>query len=289
MKKKRNESILPKFKKIIFNAYLKRSRFPITNFPIPIFLPFRKLFLSFGDLTGFKLLRTSLTSDDYEDGIWKILIKLIKPNSTVVDVGANQGFYTLLFSKLAGKRGKVFAFEPNPSIIKKLKANLFINFVTNVKTECIALADKEGLAEFYQFFDGMSSYSSLAHHPHLRRFRFKKIEIETTTLDSYFQKRKIKDISLIKIDAEGADFKILKGGVKLIKKFRPIFMIEFADKASRQFNYQSSDMYSWLEKKNYIFYENNKGRELIRAKPQKKYIRCWKNLLAFPKEKKVSF
>ena len=57
----------------------------------------------------------------------KIFIKSIKKGNTVFDIGANNGYYTVLASKLVGKNGKVYAFEPDPQSLKLLYKNLKLN------------------------------------------------------------------------------------------------------------------------------------------------------------------
>jgi FkbM family methyltransferase len=59
--------------------------------------------------------------------------KLLRPGSTVVDVGANQGLYSLLFSKLVGPQGRVFSFEPDPALFQSLQNNCYRNGATNIK------------------------------------------------------------------------------------------------------------------------------------------------------------
>ena len=66
----------------------------------------------------------------------------------VIDVGANVGFFTLLFSILVGQHGKVYAFEPHPRIYKYLRGNLALNTVKNVHTYNIALGSRNKTTHF---------------------------------------------------------------------------------------------------------------------------------------------
>src|SRR5215472_9429286 len=62
----------------------------------------------------------------------RVFKSMVRPGMTVYDVGANAGFFTLLFSKLTGRRGKVIAFEPCPYEMRYLLEHVRINALDNV-------------------------------------------------------------------------------------------------------------------------------------------------------------
>jgi FkbM family methyltransferase len=68
---------------------------------------------------------------------------------TVLDVGAHNGFYTLLASKRVGPTGQVIAFEPSPRERQRLLSNLWINGCSNVIVEPVALADEDSVATLF--------------------------------------------------------------------------------------------------------------------------------------------
>src|SRR6266852_7397832 len=70
----------------------------------------------------------------------------IRPGMIVVDIGANQGLYTLLFAKLVGTAGSVIAFEPEPNMFEALVHNCRNNSVSNVQMYNMALGSKRGIA-----------------------------------------------------------------------------------------------------------------------------------------------
>jgi 16S rRNA C967 or C1407 C5-methylase (RsmB/RsmF family) len=80
------------------------------------------------DGTGLALLRGEYPESRELD--W--LTKFLKPGMTVMDVGANQGIYTTAAARAVGRSGRVYAFEPAPSELKKLRANIKINRLRNV-------------------------------------------------------------------------------------------------------------------------------------------------------------
>ena len=85
----------------------------------------------------------------HEPDLQKGLPKFIKPGMTVFDVGANIGFFALAAANLVGENGKVVAFEPNPSVVARLKENVALNGLADrVKIEQSAAGDFDGTAEF---------------------------------------------------------------------------------------------------------------------------------------------
>ena len=76
-------------------------------------------------------LRLSI-NNTYEEFETEIVKKIIKSGDIVLDIGANIGYYTLIFAKLVGNSGKVFSFEPEPTNYELLQKNIMINEYTNV-------------------------------------------------------------------------------------------------------------------------------------------------------------
>lgn len=79
----------------------------------------------------------------------KLLKTLVSEGMTVIDIGANIGFYTLQLAALAGRNGHVYAFEPDTDNFRLLKRNLAVNSMTNVTPVSKAVSDKTGIARLY--------------------------------------------------------------------------------------------------------------------------------------------
>lgn len=129
---------------------------------------------------------------------------LIKNGNFAIDVGANQGIYTLLLAKLVGESGAVFSFEPSSREYFDLEKNLSLNRFKNIKSEKLALGDKDQkmllkLAQCYA-----SGQNTL-----LENFNFPKVDSEKSELvsviklDSYVKLKNISRVDFIKIDTEG--------------------------------------------------------------------------------------
>jgi FkbM family methyltransferase len=128
--------------------------------------------------------------------------ELVRPGDTVVDVGAHFGIYALLASKLAGARGRVVAFEPDPVSRAQLVRNLEGAGTANVEVRAEAVSDTAGRARLGAEALGMGS-SSLGD-------RDDGVEVETVTLAGFCERSAIEP-DVLKIDVEGGEAAVLAG------------------------------------------------------------------------------
>jgi FkbM family methyltransferase len=155
--------------------------------------------------------------------IIKFLIKNFKDDDIFYDIGANYGFYTLLAQEFITE-GEIHAFEPNPKIFKLLRENSRLDIYKNTFLNEMALSDKTGETEFFdREISRHSGASSLIKHRHF--LKYKVIKVRTTTLDDYISNHK--PPTIMKIDVEGGEPVVLKGGLELLKKYSPIIIMEF--------------------------------------------------------------
>lgn len=147
----------------------------------------------------------------YEKIYEKVSSFIPKNGNIVFDVGSHIGFFTINSAKKCGQHGQVFCFEPNPDTFKRLKKNIEINGLLNIKSENIAISDKLGSISLKI---GESSEGSTIMENGSLNFYSDNIEVNTSTLDEIVTRYKIKKIDILKIDAEGAEELILKGAIK---------------------------------------------------------------------------
>ena len=154
----------------------------------------------------------------YEPDLTRYLTNQLHEGLRFVDVGANEGWFTLLAASRVGTTGKVHAFEPNPRVATKLRENVAINgFADRVTVHECALGASEGRATIYAPpDDGQASLVTRSGHP---------IDVPIRTLDTELMGEKI---NLIKIDAEGVEDLVLKGGVRLISENKPTIAFEYS-------------------------------------------------------------
>jgi FkbM family methyltransferase len=158
----------------------------------------------------------------FEPLVTEIVKKHIKKGSIVVDIGANVGYYTLLFASLVGKEGKVFAFEPNHNNFVLLKKNVEMNNYQNIVSEPIAISDRSGKTKLYLSLNPADAriYQS-DDCP-------KYVEVITTCLDDRFIDYNGL-IDFIKMDVQGAEGAIIRGMPNLLKKNKNVkILTEFS-------------------------------------------------------------
>jgi len=138
----------------------------------------------------------------YEYEKQNIFIKTVEKGYVVYDIGAHVGFYTLLSSVLVGAKGRVIAFEPVQFNLEYLKRHVEINNCTNVEVLPYAVSDISGFDRF-----SLSSSSSTGH-----LCENGEIEVQTVTVDEIICSKGIPRPDVIKIDVEGAEYRVLRGG-----------------------------------------------------------------------------
>jgi len=168
----------------------------------------------------------------HEEVTTNLFKMVVKEGDTVVDLGANIGYFTLLAAKLVGQKGKVFAFEPEPKNYNYLKKNIEINSYNNVVAVQKAISNKNGKTKLYicscdAGHHTINQYEGILAYSRGHRTEKKSIEIETVNLDDFF-KNKEESIDVIKMDVEGAEMLALLGMDNILRKNKKIKMfVEF--------------------------------------------------------------
>ncbi len=143
----------------------------------------------------------------------KFIIKHFNEGDIFLDVGAHYGYFSMLAAQIAGKSGKVFAFEASPVSFQILSKNAvkFENLIAINKV----IADTNESLTFHEFPNLYSEYNTLdisqyVHEPWFPKFKPRPITMEAILLSEYLKQNAIAP-SMIKIDVEGAEYKVLKG------------------------------------------------------------------------------
>ena len=165
------------------------------------------------------------------------VLKYIKKDSNVIDIGANTGMYSSEFSLRAKK---VYSFEIVPPVFLELVKTS--KKYKNIFPQKVAISDEEELKEFYADQNRLSNsgFSQIIADS-ISHVTFK---VQTKAIDNF----KLENISLIKIDTEGSELEVLKGAEKLIKEQKPACMIECYPKFSKA---PLTEIYKFFMSKNY--------------------------------------
>lgn len=166
----------------------------------------------------------------FEPEISYLIQSLVGTTDTVIDVGANVGLHTVALAR-AARDGHVLAFEPVAEMADRASLNCALNGLNNVSFFDCALGEKAGEAEINVNVAGigMEGTSSILKTVHVERqpgnYRTRKILVRR--LDDLMSEEKIRGrVSFIKIDTEGFEPMILKGGMETIRQHRPIMIVE---------------------------------------------------------------
>jgi len=187
------------------------------------------------DAHGDFVAHTIINNGVYEEEVVDCAKKYVQPDSAVLDVGANFGQMTVIFSSMVGQKGKVYSFDADDFVFDILKKNIEVNNLVNVTPIFGAVHNVTGETLFFpeQDFVKWGAYGAYGIDYNARSGR----KVPTITIDSLNIADKI---SFMKIDIQGGDLLALKGAVQTIKrnKMPIIFEYESAYQDDFKFNFQ---------------------------------------------------
>ena len=155
----------------------------------------------------------------YEKFTVEFMKEFLEAGDVCLDVGANLGYLTRLMAKMAGRHGAVHAYEPNPAAFRLLQANT--HDLPQTTLHPLAVGDREGRATFSITTNGTTS--SIGTQVAAKQ----TIEVQLNTLDNLAGH--LQRIDFVKIDVEGFEFNVMRGGMSLIKNHMPLIYFEFLD------------------------------------------------------------
>jgi FkbM family methyltransferase len=167
----------------------------------------------------------------------KTVLEFIAPGSTVIDVGANIGYFTLQLARQVGATGEVIAIEPEPNNFARLS-----QVVARAKLEAkislhqVAAADVMG-----QLYLKLDPYNPANH-----QLSDSGVSVEATTIDYLVGALGNPTITLIKIDVQGAEKKVLQGAVATIMRSHPTIFCEVDESGLRHFQSSALDLTNYL-------------------------------------------
>ena len=193
-----------------------------------------------------KLFHKQQPTTDFETRLQHIYQKLLTPGAAAIDIGAHVGRHTVPMAKTVGPSGWVLAVEPLAECQQPLLANLKQAGVKRwVDLIDCALSDYNGESDFI-VAQNLLEYSGLRERVYDAPTQTITRRISVLQLDDLPLKRQ--PICYIKIDAEGGELSILRGGVQLIGRDRPIVSFEFGMNSARSYNVTPEEMYDfWVQ------------------------------------------
>jgi len=181
----------------------------------------------------------------YEEELSDYLINNLDlgPEDIVFDVGANIGWYSILFSKYFSGV-KVHSFEPDPENFGILKFNIELNNFENVFLNNIGLGKEKGIVKLYQYKKGNLGRHSMLE---INDGYGSTIDVNISSFDEYIKNMKINisKIKFLKIDIEGYEYFAFLGGKEFLK-YIPTIMAEFSPSYMRKVGLDPAKLISLL-------------------------------------------
>lgn len=173
----------------------------------------------------------------HEEVTTKLFRKIVRKGDTVLDLGANIGYFTLMAARAVGVEGKVYSFEPEPKNFEYLKKNIEVNEFAQATANQKAVSDQNGTTRLYicAYDSGhhtINKYDGIEAIARGRPFAKTAIDIETVRVDDFLSEHGVGRVDVIKMDVEGAEALVLNGmretllnnDVKVFLEFFPILM-----------------------------------------------------------------
>lgn len=184
---------------------------------------------------------TLLNFRHYEMEETAFLKAVVGADWTVLDIGANCGWYALVLARQS-PGVIVHAFEPIPSTCALLRRNVALNGLNNIHVHSLGVSDQQATLDFH-YTPSCSGATSLrlVGQPAATE----KLSCQTTTIDDFCRDNALVP-RLVKCDIEGAELLALKGGLKTIATARPVLLFELLRKWSARFDYHPNDVFDIL-------------------------------------------
>lgn len=191
----------------------------------------------------------------HEPPVQKFLVAHLKPGNCFYDIGAHTGFFSVLAAVLVGRSGSVVAVEPDRRNASLLRETLARNSLgANVAVVEQAVSSFEGVSKFVSAVSGPNSNTGMSKTVH--QDSPGSYQVSCTTMDKLAETFPAPNV--IKMDVEGAESEVLKGGVRIFESARPLLICEVHDDGNEKF------IYSWLKERSYLLKWSGSTQKLQR-------------------------
>jgi len=170
-------------------------------------------------------------------------IKKTSKDTILLDIGANTGAFCFL--PLIDKTIKTYSFEPNPLTFEILEKNIKLNNLNeNMFSFNLGVWSENKFLDLKVPLDLTDSgLSTFGETPSKFIYdnkdgEYKTVKVECITIDDFVKNQNLSYVSAIKIDTEGSELEIIKGGEKTLREFKPIILLEYFDGNTEQFGYK---------------------------------------------------
>ncbi len=160
---------------------------------------------------------------EFSEGEVALFRQIVKPGSTVLDIGANIGAHTVFLARATGPAGRVLAFEPQRIVFQMLCANVALNDLWNVHTYHAAVGREAGTTALPSIdYGAPGNFGGISVDPGGAGEPVKMLSIDELDLGA---------CDTIKLDVEGFETEALSGAARTIRRLRPALYVENDRKA----------------------------------------------------------
>jgi FkbM family methyltransferase len=153
-----------------------------------------------------------IRAGEYEPDMTATLQRYLSPGGVFADVGANEGYFSVLGGQIVGPSGRVIAIEPQARLGAVVEENVRLNGLQNVALFQVAVSDTEGVADLYLAPDMNTGASGLARR---NRYAVPTQSVRTATLAQVLDQAGAGRIDLMKMDIEGFEYEAVFGSKDL--------------------------------------------------------------------------
>jgi len=224
--------------------------------------------------------RAIFVTGNYEPNEFFMLAQVLRPGMIFVDVGANMGLYTLFAAQRVGEHGRVLAIEPSTRECGRLLKNVAANSLSNVRLLWNAVSDSRSDTDLLIAEEEWSGHNTLGAFAYDTPLATKET-VRTERLDDIVLREELSRVDIIKLDVEGAELLALKGAVGILERFRPLFLLELADRALCHQGSSSAQIWDFCRQKGYRIFAFDQTTGLPVLAQQKPYYDS-ENVVAVP-------
>jgi FkbM family methyltransferase len=233
---------------------------------------------------------SKLIFDDFEKTEKLFIQRFLKKDDVFFDIGANVGLHTLVACDILKEGGHIYSFEPTPGIYSRLLENLAENnFNKIVSPVNMGVSDTSESLKFNMSTNGYDGWNSFATLKYIQLES--QVEIKVITIDAFVNDNHIEpdSISLIKIDVEGWEIKVLSGMKNLFNDahFEACFLIEFTEENMFRAGSSCRNLYNFMVDKGYKWYEYDPTANQINHAELKAYY-PYENLIATKSPERIN-
>jgi FkbM family methyltransferase len=192
----------------------------------------------------------ALCRGEYEPEMTNTVRRLLREGSVFVDLGANEGYFSVIGAKLVGPTGRVVSVEPQTRLLPVLEQNCSSNGVSNrVTISKCAVSDKSGTSPFFLTTELNTGASGLTRHT---RYALPTETVSTVTLAELLSRSGLTHVDLMKVDIEGYEYEALLGSRQLFRDgIIRALALELHPELIRKRNLDPGDIPSFLESSGY--------------------------------------